>query len=88
MKLYRVSNDWNKGIKEIDILNTDGETFEYFDEGWQRNMRMPLLPKYPNQPIFFLTYQEAKVYLIERIVKCNAEMQDKINKGVKVISSL
>jgi hypothetical protein len=94
MILYRVSGDYNKGIKKVKIesINNDG-TFNYKTRGALRidngivNQRF--IPKNgAHQPYFFLTYEEAKNHLSMRINEKIKEAKEKIKQLENIITDL
>jgi len=83
MIIYKVPTNYHKGIMEFEVknINNDG-TFNYINPCWADKISIkPFIPKDGyNQPTFFLNYEEAKIFIIDRIKNKIADYEARIKK--------
>jgi hypothetical protein len=88
MTIYRTSGNYHKGIKEFEIEEViDNKSFRYKKE--DRIVTGTFIPKYgSHQPYFFLTYEEAKVHLTDRIRKKIKELDNHKKNALDALNAL
>jgi protein subunit release factor B len=70
MKLFKVSNNYHRGIKEVEVLCDNGNgTFDIIKEigSHKKVITKPFISDYSNHSSFFKTYEDAKDYIIDKI---------------------
>lgn len=92
MIIYKVSQNYQKGIQEyeVDSINEDG-TFNYLHPFYKKQFIKPLIPDVKikcNQPSYFITKSEARIYLSERLQEKINEFQNHIDVCKAVLNAI
>lgn len=92
MIIYKVSHNYHKGITEFQAIkdNKDG-TFDYEIEryGEKKIRKKSFVPEFGlNQAAFFVEYNDAKEYLINKIKKTIENYEHLINKSKETLKNV
>tara|TARA_R110000803_G_scaffold148079_1_gene213536 strand:+ start:253 stop:528 length:276 start_codon:yes stop_codon:yes gene_type:complete len=91
MKLYKVSSNYHRGIKDFESIKDNGNgTFDsLFKNGsFERIRTKSFLPDYKNGSAFFKTYEEAKEYITLKIKESIKHHEHIIKKGNDTLNAL
>jgi hypothetical protein len=97
IRIYRVSQNFNKPIQELEVesINNDDGTFlvkNYFkyNDCVDKIYKISFIPKKDkmNQPTFFIKYEDAKKFYIEKLNNKIQELTTKIKNYSQLLNNL
>jgi len=92
MILYKVDHNYHKGIKEFEAIKDNGDgTFDYrhISKYSDRIRKKTFLPEHGlNQAAFFINYEDAKDYLVNRLNKSIEKHKHLIDKAQETLDCL
>jgi len=71
MKIYKVCNDFLKGVQEFEVKEINNSTFTY-EKKWMNKTRLvcrDFITNIPNDSFYFKTKKEANEFILNRINK-------------------
>jgi hypothetical protein len=96
MKVYKVSNNFHKKIREIEVVSINSDisfetTAKFFMSSPvnpERVCTLPFKAKYPNEPNYFIKYEDAKEFKANRIKNKIEKLTDEVNSCMAALNDL
>jgi len=92
MILYKVDHNYHKGIKEFEAIKDNGDgTFDYrhINKYSDKIRKTTFLPEHRlNKAAFFINYEDAKDYLVNRLNKSIEKHKHLIDKAQETLDCL
>ena len=82
MKIYKVCNDFLKGVQEFEVKEINNNTFTY-EQKWMNKTRLvcrDFITNIPNDSCYFKTKKEANEFILNRIDKKINSLKNTLEK--------